>query len=148
MGIEVRWAKDSDLPWVVEELRNFSEFHDSKYDLFLNEENTEAVMKITMKDHVLMVAEKDNTLMGFISGYFVPHPFNPELQTLCEQFWWVPEIHRKTRAGLLLLNNFIKFGKEAAQWVIMTIEEKSPVNENSLIKKGFRLHERSYLMEV
>lgn len=85
---------------------------------------------------------------GFIAGFLYPHFFNPEIMTLMEVFWWVAEPYRQSRAGLKLFNQFLEFGKDRADQVIFTLEDNSPVKGSFLTKKGFRVKEHSFVLEV
>jgi hypothetical protein len=93
------------------------------------------------------IAERDGPV-GFVSGMLAAHPYNPALTVLTEMFWWVAPEARGSRAGLLLLDAFLAYGERNADWIIFTLEHHSPVNERTLTKRGFHLHERSYLYEV
>jgi len=148
VGVEVRRADGADVDWIVDQLKDFSDFHDSKYALFGDIEHAAKIVGDVIENHVVFVAHGDGKLMGFISGYLIDHPYNPKIKTLNEQFWWVPEEYRGTGAGALLLKSFNDYGKKVAHWIIMALESNSPVKEDSLVKRGYRLHERSYLMEV
>lgn len=49
----------------------------------------------------------------------------------------------------MLLNEFVAFGHANADWIALSlIEGASPVKQSSLVKRGFHLHESSYLLEV
>lgn len=146
--VSVRHAKEDDLPFILSELKSFSIFFDSKYSLFPSEELAYAGMKAHIDNHVLLVAESEEGLIGFISGMFHPHLFNPTILCLTETFWWVPEKHRGGRAGLVLLNEYTRIGKMKAHWLIFTLESHSPVNDRCLIKRGFKPKEKIYLLEV
>lgn len=76
------------------------------------------------------------------------HPYNPAIRVLTETFWWVTPNARGSRAGLMLLDAFTAYGERNADWIVFTLEHHSPVNERTLTKRGFHLHERSYLREV
>jgi hypothetical protein len=67
---------------------------------------------------------------------------------LSELFWWVSPEHRGGLAGARLLAHFIDYGEKNADWIQMTLEAGSPVNEHTLTRLGFQLYERSYLKEV
>lgn len=145
----IRQALPSDIDWLISQLRAFSHFFGTKKPLFGDEEQARESMLAVVQNHVVYVAENaDKTLMGFIAGCLIPHPYNPKITVLSEAFWWVDELYRGTRAGLKLLNAFVAFGKAHADWITFTLEAKSPVNESCLLKRGFRLQERNYLMEV
>jgi len=148
MNIKVRHAQPGDIDWIVNELRDFSDFFGTEYNMFEDEAYAVEKMLWIIKDQIAFVAEKDEELLGFIAGLVTPHLFNPNIIWLTEMFWWVPEEHRHSRAGLLLLNEFVDWGKENANWITLGLENSSPIKTESLAKRGFKLHERAFLMEV
>lgn len=148
-AITVRPAIVEDLDWLIEQLKSFSRFFGSKIPLYKSEHFAREAMTKMMTDHMVFVAWKEGIgPVGFIAGFVIPHIFNPTIRVLNETFWWVPEEHRGTRAGYLLLKAFIDFGKEHADWILFTLEDNSPVNEVALLNRGFKLKEKSFLMEV
>lgn len=147
MRIAVRQALHSDTDWLVTQLKAFSRFADTKLQLFGDESHARLTIGGLIESQIVFVAEKGSTLLGFIAGYVVDHPFNPKIKTLSETFWWVAEEHRGSRAALLLFKAFTDWGKKNVDWICMALEAKSPVNDSALIKRGFRLQERSFLME-
>lgn len=150
MRINVRPATNDDIPWLIAQLKNFSEFYGTYYKLFGSEEFAQSFLDNLIKNHVVFVAESEAVgLVGLIAGYSVPHLYNREMKVLSELFWWVDETYRGSRAGAMLLRAFEDYGRANCDWIIMTlIENRSPVHESSLIKRGYHLHERSYLLEV
>lgn len=144
----VRPATTGDIPWLTEQLKLFSDFYDTRIPLFESEGFVKDSLRKMVLDHVVLVAEKPEGLIGFIGGFLMPHTFNPKITCLTETFWWVAEEHRQSRAGYLLFKAFSNFGEENADWVLCTLEEKSPVNPNALLKRGYTLKERSFMMEV
>lgn len=147
--IRVRPAISSDIDWIVQELRSFSDFYRTKKPLFQDEKYAKEFITNAIHEHVVFVAEKDFVgPIGFIAGLLIPHIFNPTIRVLNEAFWWVPEAYRHSKAGYLLLKEFIEFGKKNVDWILFTLEEGSPVNEFALIDRGFTPKERNYLMEV
>lgn len=152
MSIVIRAGDDSDTDWIVTQLGDFSKFFGTRYPLFGDEAFIRAGISNFMKNHFVRVAVgcHDGIVerVGFIIGLFTQHPFNPAIKLLGEQFWWVEPKYRNSRAGLLLLNEFVAFGKKNAHWITMALESKSPINEKSLIRRGFKFQEKSYLMEV
>lgn len=147
--IEIRPANQGDLDWLVGELREFDKFYGAKKSLFGDEGYVRNALLLTMKKHLLLVAVKDGlSPVGFISGFINEHFFNPSIRVLSELFWWVMPAHRRTMAGSMLLNEFIKHGEKNADWITFTLEHKSPVNERIFLKRGFNLQEKIYLKEV
>lgn len=147
MSLTVRFAKLNDVEWICGELKKFSEFFGSKIPLYDDREQAENVVSNMIKHHPFWIACQDDKPIGFISGYLTPHPYNSKLKQLSETFWWVRPESRGTAAGKMLLETFIAFGKDNADWVSFTLEEKSPVKDSCLTKRGFKLVERAYLME-
>jgi len=148
MTITVRRATEDDLPWLLGELKSFSTFLGSRHPIFGTEEDTREVILNFIRNFVVFIAASDSERMGFIGGYIGPHPFNPKITVATEAFWWVNENHRRSRAGVLLLNAFVEFGKANAEWITMALEAFSPVNDRCLLKRGFKLQEKAYLLEV
>jgi hypothetical protein len=142
----IRKATIEDLEWLLQELKTFSAFIDCKTQVF-NEDYGRAMFPLMLDKHVVFIAESEGERLGFIAGLLTPHPFNPNIKILQELFWWVSEQHRRSRAGLMLLNTFIEEGKRLANWTIMSLESNSPVREETLLRRGFRLKERAYILE-
>lgn len=147
--IQVRRATLDDVPWLVDQLRLFSKFFGTKRSLFPGDQAAAYGLKEMIRDHIVFVADLDGTgPIGFIGGYYVRHPFNNAIRTLTETFWWTDEEHRGSRAGLMLLNAFLDWGKQNADWILFALETHSPVKQDVLTKRGFHLQESNYLMEV
>jgi hypothetical protein len=157
MTISVRRAKAEDIPWLLTELKKFSEFFTSSIPLF-DPDTAEEILTNLVETQIIFVAVRRSVVtgtgvdvfhpIGFIAGALLAHPFNPKIRMLSEFFWWVQEEHRETRAGLLLLNEFTEFGKANADWIGMALEHFSPVNERCLLRRGYKFKERSFLLEV
>jgi len=146
-GVRVRRAALDDLDWLVQELKAFSEFIQTVHQVY-DPEYALAGMRMMCGQHLVLIAEQDGERLGFIAGLVGAHPFNPKLRFLTEVFWWVSAQHRRSRAGLLLLNAFIEEGRRSADLIVMSLETNSGVREETLTRRGFRLKERGYLMEV
>lgn len=149
MNLTVRPASTDDIDWLLVQLQAFAAFYGTKRDLFPTEAfaREACVRMVTM--HLVLVADHPAVgPVGFISGYVVPHPYNPAIRMLSESFWWVEEEHRGSRAGMLLLNAFLDWGREHADWITFGLEANSPVGDEVLLKRGFRLQERNFLLEV
>lgn len=151
--ITIRPAIDGDITWLNGELRKFDKFAgfgislipDNFYDLL-------DVLNTLINNHVFLIAEHQqvNTTfrVGFIVGVNAPHHFNKNITVLSELLWWVTEEYRNTRAGALLLKAFMDYGQANADWVVMTLESGSPVKHETLLKRGFKLQEYSFIHEV
>lgn len=153
--IKVRPAILEDMDWLLEQLKLFSSFYETKYPLFGEEDFVRNGLATMMTNHLVLVAEMfepelltGKKPVGFIAGLLVPHIFNPAINCLSETFWWVQPEFRNTRAGYLLIKEFVEYGKKNVNWILCTIEENSPINPDALLFRGFKLKERNYLMEV
>ena len=150
--IRIRRATVDDLWWIVGELKEFSNDYGSKHKLFKSEEHCHLAMAGMVNDHLVFVAEtvspEGSTLLGLIAGFIVPHPFNPDIRLLAETFWWVGKMHRTTRAGFRLLDSFISWGRENADWITFGTMTTTPIKHKSLTKRGFKLKEQAFLLEV
>ncbi len=145
----IRLATVDDIPWLIQELRKFSEFFGTRKSLFPTDDNEASyLLERLVESQPFVIAENGVGPMGFMAGALEPHLFNAEIMTLTELFWWVTPEHRQSRAGAILFNWFIDLGNKHADWIVMTLEADSPVNPRTLGRRGFRLHERSYLLEV
>lgn len=160
--IVIRRADANDIPWLLTELRQFDTFFGAGRSLM--PDDMTAVEKLTalMNEEMgcFFVAESRTPFtslspaavairkVGFIVGILAPHYLNPAIRTLNEVLWWVSPYERGARAGKALLDAYELFGRERADWVTMTLEADSPVNPESLERRGYRLKERNYLLEV
>lgn len=146
--MEIRRAVPEDADWVLEELKKFSNFLGTKRNVYGDEDVCRASLLSFIENQMLLLAVNEETRLGFIGGFLTPHLFNPKLMVLCEVFWWVAEEHRGTRAGAMLLGAFLEYGEANADMITFALEAKSPVNENTLLKRGFVLQERNYIKEI
>jgi len=135
--------------------RAFSDFFGSSQSLMPDDETAVTKLVALMSEDVgcFFVACVSDTgeegkPVGFIAGLLGPHFFNPAITQLTELLWWVDVEHRGGKAGVRLLDCFTEYGRAHADWTVFTLEEKSPVNPASLERRGYRLHEKSYLLEV
>lgn len=144
----IRKAKLKDLSNILVELKKFASFYGVKKSFFPSEEVAEKIVINYIEEHVFFVAEEGERFLGFIAGISVPHPFNPSLWVLNESFWWVKEDERKTGAGFKLLDEFVEFGKEYFDYIYLTLESDSPVDEKHFLNRGFVYKEKNFFMEV
>ncbi len=147
MIISVRRATAEDIPWLLSELKKFSEFMDTRRPL-LDPETAPEIIQGFIETRVVFLAVRGNDRAGFIAGAIVPHFLNPKIRVLSETFFWVCEEFQGSRAALILLNAWTDFGLAHADWVTMAREAKSPMNERCLLKRGYKLQEMAYLLEV
>lgn len=147
----IRRAKAKDIPWLAGELRAFDEFFPAERSLYPGDGTVAYNLEQLMNrdDIVFLVATNEVQPIGFILGAKIAHFFNPAIVVLQELLWWVSPEFRGSSAGLRLLHEFVDIGKlEEVDWITCSLETGSPVNPNALERRGFRLLERSFLMEL
>lgn len=105
-------------------------------------EHTMALLKECMERHVVIVAEDNGVLMGVIGGQYLPHPLNPAIMVLMEIAWWVGKEHRKSRAGLALLEAFTSIRK--TDITMMSLLPTTMLTEKHLLRRGFQRAEIGY----
>jgi RimJ/RimL family protein N-acetyltransferase len=150
-NVSARVARLGDVPWLLDQLRAFDRFYGTRAPLFPEEEQARAFLANAIGDwdkFLFLIAEHELASVGFIAGWFYPHPYNPRIRVLGEVFWWVAPEYRGTMAAGRLLDRYVNEGRKRADWITITLEAKSPVDPRGLEKRGFRLHETTYLLEV
>lgn len=146
--MRVRTATPADVPWLLEQVVRFDRFYGAQRSLLPPTMDVAEAKLLQLIEHVFLIAEDvDRGRLGFIAGLVVPHFFS-DRETLSEILWWVDEPFRGSRAGLMLLNAFVAYGRERSLDVIMTLEDVSPVNPETLLRRGFRAKETNFLLEA
>jgi hypothetical protein len=101
-----------------------------------------------IKYHLFLIAQKDGQPVGFMCGLVSPHIFNPKRLSLQEIWWWVDIDHRRGRAGKMLLDAFVEWGKEHVDWIFLATHRDTNVKPTALAKRGFVELETEWLLEV
>ena len=148
MAIEVRPGVLGDLEWLSDQYDAYSKFYTGRLPLFSDPSYRCSKVTEYIEKHLVLVAQRGICRLGFMIGLVASHPFNAEIRVLVSILWWVMPEHRRTRAGATLLWDFISWGRENCDAIVMGIQHNTPVREASLLRRGFRLQERSYMMEV
>ena len=148
MSYIIRRAEIKDIDAISEQLEQFSACYNTHFPPYKDKETSAEVLKNMIENHYFTVAEDGGELVGFIAGFVARHIYNPDIVTLAEAFWWTKEEHRRSGIGLRLLEEFENWGKENVDWILMTIEEETPLDDKVFLDRGFKLKEKSYIMEV
>jgi len=144
----VRKATASDIPWLLEKLRDHDELMGYKRKLFADENFARNALIILLDRHVIFIAKEDGKNFGFIAGHLAGHPFNPAIRVLSEILWWTEPSFRGKRAASVLLSSFTKFGYEHVDSIICSHVYDKTGRASALEKRGYRELERAYLLEV
>jgi len=144
----VRGATVHDVPWIMPELRVFAGFYSDTINLYPKDDlYARARLEEMIDKHLVLVAE-DVEPMGFIAGLVTPHFFNPDLQVFAEVFWWVREAYRGSSAGLRLLRAVEAWSVGKVDLITMSLQAKTPVNPDCLLRRGYELMESSFVKVV
>lgn len=143
----IRRATKDDLDWMLQECMDFAKEYESKHNLCGNLAYAVTFLDNLIKTHLVYISEVDGVRSGFIAGMVAPHHFNPDINMLSELLWWVKKEFRGGLSGSALLDEFVKYGKENCDWITFTIEKKTPISDEPLLKRGFVMTEKAYLME-
>lgn len=148
----IRLGTLADGPWMLEQLRVFdATFRRGKFSLIPDDPEVarDAVTRLLFdRSFVVFVAERDGAPIGFIVGHCGPHFYNPSKLQLTELLWWVPPAERGSLAGGRLLDAYVKWGKVNADLIVMTLNEHTPIHQQTLERRGFVLTEHHYHLEV
>jgi len=145
--IKIRRASREDIPWILVQLVDFSKFFGTKKKLFGSANYCAEYVQNVVDTQFMLVSENKEERTGFIAGLILNHPFNPDIKVLQELWWWVPEVHRGGRSGLMLFKQFEEYGNRHCDWTLFTLEHESPVSDRVLIKNGFKQKEITYMKE-
>jgi hypothetical protein len=147
--IIVRQATPDDIPWLLGQLPGLNALFGSRCTLIPTDEYARAFLPEIIGAHPFFIASDESGPVGFIAGILMPHPLNPAVTVLSEQFWWVSvDAKQRAKVGVVLLDAFEACGREKAQWTVMTLQSSNLVGASLLQRRGFREQERSYLLEV
>lgn len=147
--LQVRNALPSDIDWLITQLRQFASIFGTAIDVFPDESYARDFMRRMLENHLVLVAEQPGVgLVGFVAGFVTGHVFNPKIKTLTEVFWWVEPTRRGSRAASLLLNAYSSWGRANVDWIWFSTQSSTALKDTSLERRGYRLRERSFLMEV
>ena len=148
MGTYVRHGNLGDIPWMLEQFKDFSEYMGNKKSLY-DRDYAEKGIENFLNNGLVIIAESEAYgQIGFIVGAITPHLFNPEVKVLAELAWWVDPACRRKRASYLLFKKFVDWGKKNADWITFAMQVDTKIKDSTLEKFGFKQVEKSYLIEV
>lgn len=145
MKITVRRAELQDMDWLVTRFEKADKVYPIQIEIF-SWEFVEQRLVDMMTNHVLLVAEQGEELIGYIGGYYAPHIFNPKISTLIQALWWVDEQRRGGRASYLLLKEFEKMGS-VCDLIWLSFHRDTNIKDSSMERLGYAKTEKWYLKE-
>lgn len=149
--VQVRRGTDKDVDALVEMGSRF--FTYSAFSRFVpfDENATKASLLLLTERGVVLVAEREGTIVGSLVGIMAPVWFNANATTATELAWWVDEAYRGSTAAFKLHRAFEEWAKEqGATAIVMSdlIVNGVAHTEKLFEKMGFTPVERSHVKGV
>jgi len=171
MNIEIYYGEHRDIPWISQQLKIASDLYSRKKPLYSSDAYVKELLTNMINKQIMFVTkgikkgmekraefiedadavvggEDPYVRTGFLGAVLSPNIGNPDIMMLMVIWWWAEEKYRNGRSGLLLFDELIAFGKERADQIIFSLEEESTVNSRILTKRGFRVKETAFMLEV
>lgn len=147
----VRYALEEDLPWILEQLRHLSDEYRNglKKPLFGSEKYVMSKLKELCEDHIVLLSYRDSKPTGFIIGWVVQHPFNPDIRVGIHASWFVLPEYRHGRDAARLLDAFVEEAKYmGCDRVTLSLAPQTLIKEKTLSRWGFESTDRNYMKEL
>jgi len=108
-------------------------------------------IKAAYDQQLLIVAEKNQKLVGFAAGATAPLMGNSDYIVGTELAWWVQPEHRNSKLGHRLLKSLEQAAKVAGCdfWSMLYMESSMPGTIKKIYKQmGYKLQETTYLKRL
>ena len=140
----IRIAGLSDIDQVTEMAMKFATT--TNYADFVVESKVKEVVKSMLEKNIMEAIVLINDGVGLIAGTVIPFTYGHALMAT-EVAWWVDPEHRKTKAGIELLEAFEHWAKTVGCKLI-TMSCLDNKIAKYYTKKGYHLTERAYMKEI
>lgn len=148
----VRLAKPEDVSVIVDLMR---EFHsDSPYKAIVFDKNKSkefilGVIKGNVRNHICLVALREDQVVGFIVGAISNAPFSSD-KIASELGWFVKKEARGTKASYLLFKAYEDWAYRAGAKIVQSayLPELTPGLDKFYDREGYRPVEQSYIKVV
>lgn len=125
--------------WLKKSCNELNSLYGTNYDF------SRFPLNVVEKHHYFRVCLKDDKPVGFIIATIGQHMFDYNIKILSQQLMFA---ETGTKAGYLLMQDFIDFGKLHSNHIITMIADYTNIKEKSLVKLGFKKLETAYRMEI
>jgi len=146
----IRKAEKKDIPEAIELIKWFEKDQVSEYHRIITDEIYAKKVAETFLDTTL-IAEKDNRIIGLISGVILTHPLNNE-KIFQEYLWLVAPEYRKNGTALELLKAMEKKAKEkwgCKLFILGFLGNRRPITFMYLYEHlGYKFLEAHYIKEL
>lgn len=149
--MKIRLATPDDFDALVRIGHKFFAHNPYRHESELDETSLVATLDDLRKNHVLLVAEVDATVVGTAGAYITPLFWNHSLKQGLEVFWWLDEEYRGDGNGKKLriqLQNQAKL-RGAKFWNMVALEDSMPDEVGAMyVRAGFKPVERIYMKAI
>lgn len=142
---QIRLALASDIESSIEGGREFASL--AYPDMAYCEASMRKCLTRQVEDGTLIIAERQDRIIGGIGGLVAPFFHNQSILALFENFWWVHREHRGTPTGIRLLMAFEKRAAEiGCHFVYMMALEHMQAEKIDAVylRLGYQPAERGY----
>lgn len=148
----VRLAKPEDATAIVDLMRDFhkdSPYRAIRFDSTKSKEFISGVIKGNVRNHICLIALKDDKVVGFIVGAMGDAPFSSD-KIASELGWFVKKEARGTKASYLLFKAYEDWAYRAGAKIVQSayLPELTPGLDKFYDREGYRPVEQSYIKIV
>lgn len=148
----VRLAKPEDVSIIVNLMENFhreSPYRAVRFDSFKSKEFILGVIKGNIRNHICLVALKDEGVVGFIVGGLAEPVFSTT-KIASELGWFVKPEARGTKASYLLFKAYEDWAYRAGAKIVQSayLPELTPGLDKFYDREGYHPVEQSYIKIV
>ena len=147
-GFSIREAEEKDLISCLLLFKEF--FKESKITVTWSQNKVVNVFKSSLNNPniVLLIAEFENEIVGFIAGTIMQPLFSEEIVST-ELAWFVTQEHRGSTAALRLFKTFEEWSKKNKA-VLISVSDIEDINNLSTFynKKGYKKTETTYTKRI
>jgi GNAT superfamily N-acetyltransferase len=148
--VDVRKATEADIPGIVAMAEKFYATTSFAAWAPFNSNTIENLASALTRDHVVLVAESDDKLVGMVGLFVAPFIFNRDVNAACEVVWWVEPNAQGHGIGKALLAAIEPACRTRGCKSIQMIHLASSPPQAAAIyeRAGFRHTETSYMKIV
>lgn len=147
----VRQAKYEDIDTVKNLIKEFYNESLYEYELSLDENTIKETIKNFIDNHIGLVAEINNKIIGVMGGIVATSIFDKKQRLGQEAIWYITKEERKGKVAFKLIEEFEKKCKERGANLISMIcmnNLNSEVLDRLYKIKKYKLMEKHYIKEV
>ena len=148
--ITIRKVEINDIPKIIVLIDEFYQESLKDYGLSFSEDTLYETILNFVNNHIALLAEKDNEIIGCIGGVVMPSIFDKNQKIAQEAIWYMPKEERKGSSGIRLLHQFEQECLNRGAKFISMIHMSNLMSDELrkfYEKSNYRLLENHYLKE-